>query len=438
MINLPAFTQNYLQARPMTQEKISSNSIYQRFKVIILVGVIVLIAWAIISEAPPSKITIEVGPKGGFFDSTAMMLKATLKQHGVEASLINSEQTSKIISNVNDTKNKIDLGFIAHGIESGQYPNVKSLGSIIMDPLFIFQRNGGSAKSPADFQGLKLGVGPPDTGGRIITDIVLKEYAISEDNATYEVLSLNNMVNALKTGQIDIGFFLQPTNNKIVEQLSNSGMFSLVSVEYASAIIKKNSFLHHLTINRGAFNLIPELPSSDVQMVGVPVTVVAKENLHPAIVTLISLALKKEFRGPTLVSNRGAFPSMDYEPDLNVDRDADKIYRSVTGYVPFLYRTFNFWIAGVLDKIALILSFLLTAYFFFYYMGGPKPFDVWKDGRAKRLILTLDRLNEKAAKNPLSKSELSKLHRIEDFFTSSSKTSQKATHLIAEIKSRKN
>jgi TRAP-type uncharacterized transport system substrate-binding protein len=422
----------------MTQEQISLKSIYQRFRVIVWVGVTALIAWAIISEAPPSQITIEAGPKGGFFDSTAMMLKGRLQERGIEASIINSEQTSRIISNVNDAKNKIDIGFIAHGVNSGQYPNVKSLGSIIMDPLFIFQRNGGSAKSPADFKGLRLGVGPPDTGGRIITDIVLNEYAISEDNATYEVLSLNNMVNALKTGQIDVGFFLQPTNNKIVEQLSTSGMFELISVEHASTIIKKNSSLHHLTINRGAFNLIPELPSSDIQMVGIPITVVAKKNLHPAIVTLISLALKDEFRGPTLVSSRGAFPSMDYERDLNVDPDADRIYRNATGYVPFLYRIFNFWIAGVLDKIALALSFLITAYFFFYYMGGPKPFDVWKDGRAKRLILTLDRLNEKAAKNSLSQSDVRKLHRIEDFFTSSSKLSQKASNLIAEIKSRHN
>ena len=422
----------------MTQEQISLKSIYQRFKVIVWFGVAALLASAVISEAPPSNITIEAGPKGGFFDSTATMLKGKLKEHGIEASIINSEQTSRIISHVNDVKKNIDIGFIAHGVESGQYPNVKSLGSIIMDPLFIFQRNGGSAKSPADFKGLRLGVGPPNTGGRIITDIVLNEYAISEDNATYEVLSLNYMVNALKTGQIDIGFFLQPTNNKIVEQLSNSGLFELVSVEHASTIIKKNSSLHHLTINRGAFNLIPELPSSDIQMVGIPITVVAKKNLHPAIVTLISLALKDEFRGPTLVSNRGAFPSMDFERDLNVDPDADKIYRSGTGYVPFLYRTFNFWIAGVLDKIALFLSFLITAYFFFYYMGGPKPFDVWKDGRVKRLIQTLDRLNEKAAKNTLSKSDLRKLRRIEDFFTSSSKLSQKAAQLIAEINSRKN
>ena len=410
-------------------------STYQRFKPFIWIIVVIAVIWAIIAEAPPTKISIEAGPKGGFFDSTARLLKEKLKEHNIDALVINSEQTSKIITNVNDPKSQIDMGFIAHEVKPGQFLNVKSLGSIIMDPLFIFQRNELNAKSPADFKGMRLGVGPTNTGGRIITDIILKEYGINEENATYEVLSLTAMVTALKTGKIDVGFFLQPTNNEIVAQLGNSGLVKLVSVEHAPALIKKNGFLHHLTIDRGAFNLMKELPSSDIQMVGVPVTVIAKENLHPAIVTLVSLALKDAFRGPTLVSNRGAFPNMEYERDLNIDPAADKIYKNGTGYVPFLYRIFNFWVAGVLDQIALFLSFILTVYFFFYYLGVPKPFEYWKSGRSTRRIRTLERLKDKATKGALSARDLRKIHNIEEFFTSSSKSSQKASHLISEIKS---
>lgn len=408
---------------------------YQRFKPFIWIIIVIAIIWAIIAEAPPTKISIEAGPKGGFFDSTARLLKEKLKEHNIDALIINSEQTSKIITNVNDPKSQIDMGFIAHEVKPGEFPNVKSLGSIIMDPLFIFQRNELNAKSPADFKGMRLGVGPTNTGGRIITDIILKEYGITEENATYEVLSLTAMVSALKAGKIDVGFFLQPTNNEIVAQLGNSGLVKLVSIEHAPALIKKNGFLHHLTIDRGAFNLMKELPSSDIQMVGVPVTVIAKENLHPAIVTLVSLALKDAFRGPTLVSNRGSFPNMEFERDLNIDPAADKIYKNGTGYVPFLYRIFNFWVAGVLDQIALFLSFILTVYFFFYYLGVPKPFEYWKSGRSTRRIRTLERLKDKATKEALSARDLRKIHNIEEFFTSSSKSSQKASYLISEIKS---
>ena len=412
----------------------SEQSIYKRFKPLVWICIVAAIIWAIIAEAPPTKITIEAGPKGGFFDSTALLLKEKLKEHSIEATILNSEQTSKIITNVNE--NKVDVGFIAHEVKPGEYPNVKSLGSIIMDPLFIFQRTELNAKTPADFKGMRLGVGPTDTGGRIITDIILNEYGITPENATYQILSLSAMVAALNSGKIDVGFFLQPTNNKIVDQLGKSGKVKLVTVEHAPALIKKNGFLHHLTIDRGAFNLMNDLPSSDIQMVGVPVTVVAKEKLHPAIVTLISLALKDAFRGPTLVSNRGAFPSMDFERDLNIDPAAEKIYKNGTGYVPFLYKIFNFWIAGVLDQIALFLSFILTIYFFFYYLGVPKPFEYWKSGRSTRRIRALERLRLKAAQGrPLSRRDLQKIQRIEDFFTSSSKSSQKASHLITEIKS---
>ena len=420
----------------MTSAEKLPQSAFQRYKQLIWILIALAIVWAIVLEAPPTKITIEAGPKGGFFDSTARMLREKLKEHNIDAAIINSEQTSKIISHVNDKKNPVDIGFIAHEVTPGQYPDVKSLGSIIMDPLFIFQRKELNAKSPADLKGLKLGVGPENTGGRMITDIILKEYGVSPDNATYQVFSLNAMVAALNAGKIDVGFFLQPTNNKIIEGLGTSGLVKLVSIEHAPALIKKNGFLHHVTIDRGAFNLVNDLPSSDIQMLGIPVTVISKENLHPAIVTLVSLALKDAFRGPTLVSNRGTFPSMDFERDLNIDPAAEKIYKNGTGYVPFLYRIFNFWVAGVLDKIALFLSFLLTIYFFFYYLGVPKPFEYWKNGRSTRRIRILERIQNKAVKGPLSKRDLRTIQRIEEFFTSSSKSSQKASHLIAEIKSR--
>ncbi len=116
---------------------------------------------------------IEAGPKGGFFDSTALLLKERLESRGVSVAIINSEATLDIIGHVNQVNGNVDIGFIAHEVKPGQYPNVKSLGSIIMDPLFIFARRGLNLQSPADFINLTLGVGPKNTGGRLFTDIVL-------------------------------------------------------------------------------------------------------------------------------------------------------------------------------------------------------------------------------------------------------------------------
>ena len=400
--------------------------------------VILLLLWVIISGLPPKKITIEAGPKGGFFDTTALMLKERLKEQNIDVTVINSEQTSKIIDRVNDVKTSIDIGFIAHEVEPGRFPKVKSLGSIIMDPLFIFQRNGLDVQSVADLKGMKLGVGPAATGGRIITDIILKEYGINSQNTTYEILSFNAMVSALKAGTIDVGFFLQPTSNKLIDELGSSGLYNLVSLEYAAALIKKNGSLHHVKIDRGAFKLIPESPNKDIHLVGIPVTVVAKEDLHPAVSMLVSVALKQAFGGPTLVSTRGNFPSMGFERDLAIDPTAEDIYRHGVGYAPLLYRVFNFSVAGIIDRMTFALSMSGLLYILlFVYLGVPKPVDMWRNGTAARRMRALEKLKEKSISRPLTERELKQFQTLEAYFTASIKSSEKVSRLINEVKSNK-
>jgi len=131
------------------------------------------------AQLPPRHIVIEAGPKGGFFDTTALLLKTRLEAEGVSVSIINSESTLNIIGNVNRSDHNVDIGFIAHEVKSGHYPNVKSLGSIIMDPLFIFARRGLKLQSPADFIDLTLGVGPKNTGGKRRTTKKTKNKKIS-------------------------------------------------------------------------------------------------------------------------------------------------------------------------------------------------------------------------------------------------------------------
>jgi len=379
---------------------------------------------------------IEAGPKGGFFDSTALLLKERLESQGVSVAIINSEATLDIIGHVNQVNGNVDIGFIAHEVKPGQYPNVKSLGSIIMDPLFIFARRGLNLQSPADFINLTLGVGPKNTGGRLLTDIVLDEYGITPESSTYAELSLRQMANALSNGDIDVGFFLQPTNNKIVAEIGTFGIAKLVPVNYATAMVKKYGYLHHLVIERGSFSLLNDLPSSNINMIGIPATVVAKKDLHPGIVVLVSLALKDAYRPPTLVSARASFPSMNYEFDLDVDIEADQIYKHSPGYVPFLYRVLNFWVAGLLDKSALFLSFLLSTYFFLYYLGFPRAYDYWKLGMISRVTRRLESLLEVARARALTDKEVQEFLKIERYLDPKAKASQNATRLLAEIKSR--
>jgi hypothetical protein len=199
-------------------------------------------------------------------------------------------------------------------------------------------------------------------------------------------------------------------------------------------MVKKYGYLHHLVIERGSFSLLNDLPSSNINMIGIPATVVAKKNLHPAIVVMVSLALKDAYRPPTLVSARASFPSMNYEFDLDVDAQADEIYKHSPGHVPFLYRIFNFWLAGLLDKSALFLSFLLSAYFFLYYLGFPRAYDYWKLGMMARYTRRLESLLGIARSRPLTAREIQEFRKIERYLDPRAKATHQATSLLAEIR----
>ena len=399
---------------------------------IFVIGLII----AVVINIPPRTITIEAGPKGGFFDTAAKIIQDELKEEGIQVKIINNEETLKIIKNVDDLKSNVDIGFIAHEVPANKYKNIVSLGSITMDPLFIYVRKDLKLSSPKEFKGLRLGISPENTGARIVTDAVLDLYGISSSNATYVPLSLMQMADAIEKGSVDVAFFLQPTNNKVVAKLGESGGASLMSLDRVDAIVKKYGYLHHLTIQPGAFSLVKDLPPEPVDMLGIPVTVIAKDTLHPGIVTLVSLALKDAFRAPTLVTQRGAFPTMDYERDLDSDQDAEKIYKNSTGYIPPLYKVLNFWVAAVLDKILLLLSFILSVSIVFSFIGFPSPYSIWINTASERYVAALEALYKKSQKKPLTDKEIEKIKRIRAFFEEENQASKKATQLISGIKSK--
>jgi hypothetical protein len=65
-------------------------------------ALLVVAACGLWSRTIESTIVIEAGPKGGFFDQTAILVQAELKQHGIDSRIINREDTLKIIDDAND------------------------------------------------------------------------------------------------------------------------------------------------------------------------------------------------------------------------------------------------------------------------------------------------------------------------------------------------
>ena len=383
-----------------------------------------------IQEIKPKIIIIEAGPVGGFFDTSAHKIKKRLKEKNIEVTVINREDTLNIIEDVNDLKSKVDIGFIAQDLKGKKYKNINSLGSIILEPLFIIARKDVKIKSLVDLKGLKVAVSPVNSGTRIVAEKILAIYGVNEFNSKFYPYSLIESANALKAETVDVAFFLQPANNKIIEELGKNKKLKIFSLNESSALSKKYNYLYPSQIDKSGFDVINNLPEVDIKVISVPVTLIAKKNLNPSIVTLISLILKEEFRDPNLVSDTGTFPTMQYEKNLEINQIADKIFNLPFGSEPFLYSILPIKVASIIDDYAMQFGFLVSIYFIFYYMGSPKIIEFWESSEPYRQLSILKKINKK---KKLTAIDIKKFEKIKDYFEETKKPAKQAPDIIKKI-----
>ena len=328
-----------------------------------------------IQHWPPSVLVILAGPTGGYFEKTALLLKKELKEkYNIDVLIKQREDTLNIIKDVNDPRSGVSVGFVAQDIKANAYPNVTSLGSIVMQPLFIFAQADSNIGSLSELRGKRL-VG------------------------SYEALVKN---------EADIGFFLLAAKTPLVSRIADNPYLQLLGLADAQAVAARLGYPSPITLNRGMLGLSPATPPEPIGAVGLPVTIVANKSINSAHAVAIATVLKESFHDSDLVTPRGTFPSLSILGHLPANRFAADIYQREMGYVPFLYQHLPFRIAGLVEQTLALLGLTLTMFFIYNYSGLPKPYELWQRARARSYLEQFERLQQKATFEQLSEKDYKK------------------------------
>ena len=366
-----------------------------------------------IQHWPPSVLVILAGPTGGYFEKTALLLKKELKEkYNIDVLIKQREDTLNIIKDVNDPRSGVSVGFVAQDIKANAYPNVTSLGSIVMQPLFIFTRADSNIGSLSELRGKRIALSPPNSGTRVIAEDVLNAYGINSLNSTFLPLNLVGSYDALVKNEADIGFFLLAAKTPLVSRMADNPDLRLLGIADAQAVAARLGYPSALTLNRGMLGLYPATPPEPIGAVGLPVTVVANKSLNSAHAVAIATVLKESFHDSDLVTPRGIFPSLSILGHLPANRFAADIYQREMGYVPFLYQHLPFRIAGLIEQTLALLGLTLTVFFIYNYSGLPKPYELWQRARARRYLEQFERLQQKATFEQLSEKDYKKIAKL--------------------------
>jgi len=265
--------------------------------------------------------------------------------------------------------------------ETAQRRGLVSLGSLFLEPVWIFYREGALAKvvpiseAPTrarrphesrpvatsitqlgELKGLSLNVGPQGSGGPRLARELLAANRVDPTDIVLSNLDDTAAVMKLLDGSLDAVMFVTAPESPLVQMLLQAPGIRLFNFDQAEAYSRRFPFLSHVVLPRGIVALENDIPHEDVHLIAPTATLVAKSGTHPAIIELLVEAASEIHGGPGWFRRAGEFPNDQYT-EIPVSPVAERFYKSGP---PFLQRYLPFWLANVIERMWVFVVPLLA------------------------------------------------------------------------------
>jgi TRAP transporter TAXI family solute receptor len=323
----------------------------------LLIGVAFLAAYHFVRPAPPNTLVIATGSVEGAYHLFAQRYRDLIAKEKIKVELRPTTGSVENLKRITDEKSGIDVAMIQGGVTTpGKDYRVMSLAAIYYEPLWIFYRDPGELTLLTQLAGKRIAAGPEGSGTRALVGNVLQ--ASGALRADTPLLPLAGMAaaDALIAGQIDAALFVVAPDAPMIQKLLKTPGVRLMSLSQAEALARRFHYLSNITLPRGMIDLAADIPSANVRMVATTAYLVAREDLHPALISVLLQAVTKVHARPGVFRKAGEFPA-PREGDFTVSEDAQRFFKSGP---PFLQRYMPFWVANLIERLLVLLVPLIV------------------------------------------------------------------------------
>ncbi|MGL4280846.1 MAG: TAXI family TRAP transporter solute-binding subunit, partial [Albidovulum sp.] len=319
--------------------------------IILAVGALWL-AYQFVEPAPPGSVIMTTGSSKGAYHANGQKYAGILKRVGIELVLKTSNGSKENASRLLDPSSGVKVGLIQGGILSAKdAPGLVSLGQVYQEPLWIFYRGETNKRRLTEFINLKLAIGPEGSGTRPLVTALLEANDVTAANAQLLGPETEDAANKLQAGEIDAMFFSSGAESPVVQRLLADKSIKLMSLDQAEAYTRRFPYLAKATLPAGFVSLSQNVPPEDVVMLAPQASLVAREDLHPAIVGLLVDAVKETHSAGGLFERPGEFPKAR-DPGIPMSDDAMRVYSSGKN---FLHRHLPFWGATFIERMLVMM-----------------------------------------------------------------------------------
>ena len=340
---------------------------------IVLAVVLLAGAYYLLKPAPPKRVVLATGSEQGAYEAFGKRYQEELKRFGIEVVLRPSAGSRENLRLLQDRKQDVQIAFVQGGSTETLRGNaegaeeklpVMSLGSMFYEPVWLFYRAEAAKKVNRDgvltdvtqLQGMRVNVGARGSGIPGIVSRMLRANRMDREDIKRSNLDLTPAVVALLGGELDALVMVSAPESPLVQMLLQTPGVHLLEIEQAEVYARRYRYLNTVMLPRGVVDLPRNVPPRDLPMVATTCSLVAREDLHPALVQLFVQAAARIHSAGGWISKTGQFPTQ-LNTEFPLARDAERYYR--TG-PPALQRYLPFWLANLVDRMWVALFSIIA------------------------------------------------------------------------------
>lgn len=335
-----------------------------------VVGLLVL-AYRVLDPTPDKHLVIATGPEQGAYGEFAKRYAPLLHEHGITLELRQTEGTRDNLALLRDPGSGVAVAFVQGGVDAPaaalpgplQPVPLVSLGNIAYEPMWIFYREDSALRllqgTPltrlAQLQGWRINTGPVGGGSGPMFLQLAAANQLQPEAMTLGTQPTVMGVADLVQGRIDAVVMVSAAEAPLVQYLLRTPGVRLFDVQQSEAYARRFPFLRALTLPRGVVDLAGDQPPADVRLVAATASLIAHEDLHPALVQLLLQAARQVHGSAGWFAASNEFPSAG-SSEFPLAAEAERFFRSGP---PWLQRYLPFWLANIIDRMWFVLLPLL-------------------------------------------------------------------------------
>ncbi len=323
----------------------------------LIIGAAFFVAFHFVRPAPPDKFVISTGSVDGAYHQFGERYRSLIAKEKIEVILRPSSGSVENLARLTEASSGVDVALLQGGVAvPGREYGLVSLAALYYEPLWIFYRGATELTLLAQLAGKRIAAGPEGSGTRALANNVLQASGALRADAPLLPLAGMAAADALIDGKIDAAMFVIASDAAVIRKLLAAPGVRLMSLAQAEALARRFDYLSTITLPRGMVDLANDIPSASVRMVATTAHLVAREDLHPALISVLLQAVTRVHGGAGVFRKAGEFPA-PREGDFPVSEDAQRFFKSGP---PFLQRYMPFWVANLIERLLVLLVPLIV------------------------------------------------------------------------------